>query len=432
MEKVEIISEKDILRNIDIQKISVFTSIVFTFLYLSISILMLQTERYRASGMHDNDLFFQADSRYAVENLTQLTAHHYKRVHLHPTFVIMFNPIGEGINAIVHQPQITASIICALFGGLNIGLLIYFFTLLKLPNQWSLLFGIVFGLSSTQLVFSIVPDTYIFSATGVILLLIAGLKKWKIQYWALITAYLLGITITNVVPAALATFFFVFSGRIQQVWEKRAKVIQYCTITGGVILILSLIQKAVFDLWMFSFISRADKEQNFMFIPHNLSEGLQRVVALAEHIFIFNIVAPLSSLVDHTLREGVQLLSFQHSSLASYSTIGFVALVLWLVFLGIGIRLTVKYKLYQLTFVKACLAILSFHFILHFLYGDDLMLYSAHWTAIVFGLAAYMLKSSRFFEKHPAIPLIVPISFCVVLAIDNSYLVYNMITAFHK
>ncbi|MEQ9441706.1 MAG: hypothetical protein RIG62_21885 [Cyclobacteriaceae bacterium] len=431
MEKITVALPKKTTRNVDIQKISVYVSLGFTLIYLFIGVLMLHTERYRSSGIHDNDLFFQADSHYAVDNLTQSTSH-YKRVHLHPNFVIMFNPIGHIINSVIHQPQLTASIVCAIFGGINIGLLIYFFTLLKLPHQWSLSFGIVFGLSSTQLVFSSVPDTYIFSATGVILLLIAGLKKWKIQYWALITVYLLGITITNIVPAVLATFFFVFSGRIQQVWEQRAKVLQYCTITAGVTIVLSLLQKFFFDLWIFSFLQRAPKEQSFMFIPHSFPEAMHRVVALAEHFFVFNIIAPLSSLVDHTLREGIQLLSFQNASLATYSTIGSITLLLWLMFLGIGVRLTIKYKLYQLLFVKACVLILLFHFVLHFLYGDDLMLYSAHWTAIVFGLGAYILKSSRFFEKHPAIPLVVPVFFCVLLAINDSYLIYDMVMAFHK
>ena len=405
-------------------------SIGFAVLYLSIGILLLNADRYRASGIHDNDLFFQADSRYAVENLTETTSH-YKRVPLHPTFVMMFNPMGQVINTFTHQPQLTASILCALFGGLNVGLLFYFFTLMKLPQRWSLIFAITFGLSSMQLVFSVLPDTYIFSGTGVILLLIAGVRKWKIQYWALITAYMLGITITNVVPAVLATFFFVFSGRLQQVWDQRQKFIQYCTLTSATIIVLSLLQKLIYDLSIFTFLHRVEEEQHFMFIPSTLSEAMHRVIDLAEHFFVFNIVAPFTSLVDHSFQGGIQLLSFQNSSLLDYHLVGSVTVLLWLTIVGIGVRAIIKYQLYQLTFIKAFSLILLFHFILHFLYGDDLMLYTAHWTAILFGLGAYSLRSIRFFERYPSTPFGWAIVFCVLLAISNTYLMYDMVTAFH-
>ena len=412
-------------------RIAIGMSIGFAALYLSIGLLMLSSDRYRASGIHDNDLFFQADSRYAVENLTETTSH-YKRVHLHPTFVMMFNPLGQVINAFTHQPQLTASILCALFGGLNVGLLFYFFTLMKLPLRWSVVFAVMFGLSSMQLVFSVLPDTYIFSGTGVILLLIAGAKKWKIQYWALITAYLLGITITNVVPAVLATFFFVFSGRIQQVWEQRSKFIQYCTLTGGVTVALSIVQKLIYDLWIFTFLHRVDEEHHFMFIPSSFSEGIHRVIDLAEHFFVFNVVAPFSSLVDHSLREGIELLSFRNSSLLSYSLVGSITVLLWLTLIGMGLHIIIKYQLYQLTFIKVFSLILLFHFTLHFLYGDDLMLYTAHWTAILFGLGAYALRSIRFFERYPSTPFIWAILFCVLLAANNADLMYDMVMAFHQ
>lgn len=418
-------------RSLAIRRNALYIGVGFALLYFLLGMLILHSDRYRASGIHDNDMFFQADSQYAVENLTQ-PDNQYKRVHLHPTFVIMFKPLGVALNSIIHQPQLTVSILCAMVGGLNVGLLIYFFSLLKLPSRWCGMLGIAFGLSSTQLVFSTVPDTYVFSATGMILLLIAGVKKWKIQYWAFITVYLLGVTITNAIPALLAVFYFAFSGRFREVWKERLALVQYGTITAGSVVLLALLQKLLCNLWILDYLYRVDRERGFIFVPHTFSEGLLRVASLTEHFFVFNIVSPFASLVRHPLDDSIQLLSFQNSSLLDYSVAGYIILLLWLSILGLGTHLFVKYRLYQLTFVKALLSILLFHFLLHFWYGDDLMLYTGHWTVIIFGLAAYMLRSVRFFERYATMPLLWPVLFCILLAVNNSYLIYNMATAYHK
>jgi hypothetical protein len=408
---------------------SVYITLGFAVLYFTIGVLMLEADRYRAAGMHENDIFFQADSRYAVENLTQFDSH-YRRVHMHPTFVIMFNPIGQMVNAIVQNPPIATSIVCALFGGINVGLLMYFMVLVKLPNRWVLLFGIIFGLSSTQLVFSTVPDTYVFSATGMIMILIAGVKEWRIQYWALITAYLLGITISNIVPAMLAVFFFVFSGRLRQVWEERTKVFYYVLFTGGVTAVLSLLQKLIYDSWLLSMLYRMEKDQQFLFIPSSWSEGFHRTIDLLEHILVFNVVAPFTSLADHAVIKDIQLLSFQKASLLDFSLSGLAAWPIWISVVALVAHLIIRYKLFQLTFVKACFAILSFHFVLHFTYGDDLMLYASHWTAILFGLIIFVLKATSVLEHRSMVPLGLGAFFCSSLAVNNSYLVHEMITAF--
>ncbi len=408
-----------------------FGMIIFIFFlsfYLFHGLNLITADRVKSEGQHENDMYFQADSRYAVSALTEPEVHHH-RILLHPLFIIYFNPLGYIINQIVHDKDITATIYCAIVGALGVCAALYFFLNIGIGSLRSVLYASILGFSSSQLIFSIVPDSYIFSALGIILLLLIAEKSKDIKSWIAVSVYLLGITISNIAFAVSAAFFYLFKGNLRLV-SYRKKLLQYMGGISVAFFLLSVLQKIIYQRWMFQYVGRAEKEQQFFVHFENMADALVRGKQLFMHLFYYNIVAPRPSLIQHPLFPSIDLISFQNDTLFSYALPGIVACLIWTAIIGIALWSFIKNRLYHHNLIKTALVCLAINIGIHFLYGEDLMLYSSHWTFFVIVLIFFSLEKTNLRKQYTLPYYLVLVIFSLFLMVNNSMEAAAIIKAF--
>ncbi len=403
-----------------------FGIFVFFFsLYLSSGIDLIQTERNRSSGRHDNDMYFQADSRYATSALTDREIQH-RRILLHPLFIIICNPFGYALNQWLDHKELTATVYCSLVGAAGVLAACYFFIVIGVEKFRAIIYAIILGFSASQYIFSIVPDTYIFSSLGIMCLLLIAEKKGSLGKWITISTYLTGITISNISLACSAAFFYLFGGRFHHVLTHSKRVLQYI---GGIILsmlILSLIQKLIYQKWIFQFIRRVVKEQQFFYLAESFLEVWERLTHLLLHLFVFNLLAPTPSLVKHPVFASIELVSFQKASLIAYPLAGEIACLLWLLLVGLAFWSFFKNRLYHQPLGKTLLACLCFQAVLHFFYGEDLMLYTCHWTFLVLVFVFGSLEKIMIRPSWNVLYTLILIFFALFLGANNVQVVGKM------
>lgn len=192
----------------------------------------------RAAGM---DRILGTDIPRVVADLTVLNAGHGS-TNVHPLFVMFLNPFGrvatnffeilrEGRseNSLIEYNEAPpmeklknselagASFVTACAGALGVSLIFFVFRGLKLKRRASVLLSTAYGLSSGQLLFSVIPETFIFGGTtllaayNIVLMSIRMLhedasRKRKVFLWLLplgtVIAY--SMTITNIMQAVIA------------------------------------------------------------------------------------------------------------------------------------------------------------------------------------------------------------------------------------
>lgn len=400
----------------------------FLIFYLYNGLNLITAERSKSQGIHDNDMYFQADSRYVVSALADADIKH-NRILLHPLFIVYFNPLGHALNQIIQNRDITATVYCAMVGALGVVAAWFFFIMIGVGGFRSLLYASILGFSSSHLIFSVVPDTYIFSALGLIVLLMIACRSRNLWHWIAASVYLTGVTISNIAFALAAAFFYLFNGSLNLLTYHR-KILKYGLGVGLTFVVLSIVQRVMYNKWMFQFMARAEKESQFLFLPDNLTEGWMKLKQLGLHMFFFNIVAPSHSMVKHAIIPDTELVSFQASSFFSYKLIGSIALIIWIIFAGVAFLSLVRNKLYHHKIIKTICLCLAINIGLHFFYGDDLMLYSCHWTFFVLTLIFYSLERARFDRKFSLHYNVVLFVFAFLLLMNNSLAIHDITHVF--
>lgn len=128
--------------------------------------------------MIDTNIFFGADNVRVFEDLTCIKGDHY-RTKVHPLFLLLAETVTLFFNGIVNYPEMSVILLEAFCGAMSVSL---FYSILKRMNTDYLirsLFTFIYGFSFSILIFSTVPETFIFSSVGLIgfwyfLVLISG------------------------------------------------------------------------------------------------------------------------------------------------------------------------------------------------------------------------------------------------------------------
>lgn len=130
--------------------------VIYVFLGLCISYKMI-----------DTNIFFGADNRRAFEDLTCIKVNHY-RTTVHPLFPLLTETITLFVNGMVNRSEMSVILIESFCGALVVSL---FYSILKRTNTEYLirvLFMLIYGFSFSMLIFSTVPESFIFSAVGLL------------------------------------------------------------------------------------------------------------------------------------------------------------------------------------------------------------------------------------------------------------------------
>nr|WKN35492.1 hypothetical protein K4G66_24260 [Tunicatimonas sp. TK19036] len=412
-------------------------AVCFFVFYFLVGLHYLSIERNRGEGYHDNDLYFQADSEYLVMKLFSSRGY-YKRALFHPLFPVIFNPSARAMQGVITNPYVITSLYCALFGAVCVLGAVYFFYHLSIPWPRSLIYASLFGISGSTLVFSTIPDTYIFSAAGLIVLLILVLRKAPVWCWAIVSVYLIGVNVINIVFVAIAAFYALFLKKDQwlpTVEDMKRPATQraffkYASQTGLLFAGLVLIQKVALKFWVLTNPKTVLKDAQFLFIPENIAEAAGQFYNLVNHMLYFNIIAAQPVLVTHLRNPDLHLVSFRNVSWFDYPAFAWPSVFIWTSIMLLAAWSILHYKLYQQPIVKIGLLCLLANGIIFYLYGDDMMLYSCEWTFFLLLLVIIGIEKFLQHRRVAQVNLLLVLFLAMVL-LNNLYFQWKMFS-FHQ
>lgn len=153
------------------------------------------------------DTIFGMDTPRVISDLTDYRGSHF-RTNLHPLFVLILNPIGSSTASLlraVHNPRdfvptehngptvlatmnmlddediASASFLSSSAGALGVAFMYLILRSLELRRLPAIFLSTAFAFSTASLLFSVIPETYIFGSATLLFAYYVGLKMFKIQ-----------------------------------------------------------------------------------------------------------------------------------------------------------------------------------------------------------------------------------------------------------
>jgi hypothetical protein len=329
------------------------------------------------------DQLFDADVPSRIIDLTRFAGPHH-RTQYHPLFVLLLNPVGVALKALLRSlgteqaGRLAASLLCALAGAAGVAA---FFRLLRkngLDTTTAAAWSAVFGLSASHAVFSVFPESWAFSTLGLLLLFGADGRS-VVRLASGVFAF--GMAVTNVVAVALAPP----RSADEERFSLRARAVFVLGVVA-VAAVLSLLQATVYTgtapFWRVSGLGR-DDQLSFVW-PRHPRDAVARVSELVPYFLEWNLAAPQTV----TQRdESRTVVDFPREG-ARPRPAGLVHAVLWGALLVAALVQAVRTRAWRRPLVAA-LALWTLALVpLHLVFGTSLILYSGQWTFAVLALAA--------------------------------------------
>lgn len=378
------------LRNRNLQLFCVFF-IIYVFLGMCIS--------YRVS--YDANILFGADNRRALLDLTDITYSHY-RIKVHPLFLILTQPIVLIVNGFVNNSRLSVILVESFAGALSVVFLHNILKQLCSNEKLSHIISCMYGLSFSMMIFSSIPESFVFAALGLVCFWYFVLraaysdeKNEKIIYiiFVILGVISFGITLTNYLPYCLGLLFYLI------VREEKAKAIikkfvLINLINSGSIIILCVIQKMVWsqcpiflESIIHALLGHGYEETYYM----NWLVNLDKTVGWLKEIFARSIISP--DIYMQISGKYYQVSFGGYGVIAKIMLIAFFvcfAALLILMFIRLFRNKDKKKSLYiaMLIVSFACNALL------HYFYGaHEAFIYTPHYLFILFILLAAGVNS---------------------------------------
>ncbi|HKC14036.1 MAG TPA: hypothetical protein VKI41_18575 [Vicinamibacteria bacterium] len=351
---------------------------------------------------HYTDQVFDADIPTRIMDLARFGGPH--RTRLHPLFVLLLNPIGQAVRAglrgagLDHSGRLTALLMTALAGALGV---VFFRVLLDrmgLDPRLPWLGSIVFGLSSSQLFFGCMPESFVFSGLSLVGLFAVSAGPCR-RRGALFLAGIgsFAMAVTNLAAALLA--------RASSLdWARPRPALRRLAIFGlGIVILtapLSLVQVWIYPgSSPFFMPTTLHRDDLLSFVPPACpSELAARESDVIGHLFFANLVAPKLEVNEPGgLRTEVD---FPPIALDAFRAGGLAHGLLWAGILGAGLVLGSRKGLRPVDAVSGLLLWVALHAALHSVWGTSLFLYSCQWTFAVVALGVWSLD--RLAAERPA------------------------------
>jgi hypothetical protein len=366
-----------------------------------------------------DDIFFDADNNlYRTRFGTQSYADYYYRP-FHPYVLLIIRPIVFIISLFLKGNTLFAAYIAnALAGSVCVFLVWYFVKHITKNSLYALLIATLFGVSTTQLVFGAIVETYIFLAAVALIFLIFLVTNKPLGILVITGLVTFGITVSNLTQTVIAHFL---------IKRNFKQLITYGLLVLALIVPLSLLNNFIYPnaqpyFWQFHILG--GEEKNTFPATRQRANLLIRVMAL------HSIVAPNPLIIDDGF-PFVKTWMFRAAidndpmMLATYNTpFNSTLAYFWMGLIILGGFLFLKNFFKQDNrFFLTFLLILLFNFILHLKYGMDVFLYSANWTytiVLFLALAWKEFANQRWFQ-------ILLLIFVILLVINNSQILITML-----
>ena len=332
------------------------------------------------------DQLFDADVPSRIMDLTRPQGPHL-RAQFHPLFVLLLNPLGFALRVVLRvlgveaSGRVAAIALCASAGAAGVAVFSVLLRGLGLASLRVVLWSLVFGLSASELFFGSVPESWIFSGLGLLVLFALGARPRPPRDGLVVAGTAaFGMAVTNLAAVLLVRARWLASeGRRVGGLARCLLLVLLATA------LLSALQSALYPgaspFYRVDPLAREDR-QSFVrgFAPQALAERAGGVLA---HLFFFNLTAP-RLLVTETGTPRT-IVDFPDPSPAALRPLGAAHAVLWAALLLLGARglLRVRDPL-----PLALLLWLLLQAALHLIFGTSLFLYSCQWTFTVVALAA--------------------------------------------
>lgn len=388
------------------RKGKIITFLMFFFLYLGLGKTLESTKAF-----YSYDKLFQSDVPRVVSDFTAPDEEH-DRTTTHPLYVLFFNPAGVMLAKITGSNVFAVLFITSLFGGTCVTMAQLFFEKMGLNSFVSLLWALMLGVSSTHVLFSSIPEAFIISASGIILLfLLAVTRPGSLYHFVPAGIFTLGITITNFFQSVIIFFCSLYYKNFPR---RTTRLIIFIALTLLISSGLSMLQRSLYPrsevFFTPSTCSSELRIQKIYTVKFNtFRDVFLRTVKLSEYFFLYNFIAPRPYVVPFKThltpsiipqikaRPGsfwtrIPAITFKASSIAHFYLPGFFAAILWLILIGVSFYSALRQSLCRTPIILALMGCASFNFLLHLFYGDDLFLYSAHWTFLILAFLAVTLK----------------------------------------
>jgi len=341
------------------------------------------------------DQLFDADVPSRIIDLTRFAGPHY-RTHLHPLFLLLLNPLGvclkSGLRGLgVDQAGRTAaSLMCGVAGAAAVAA--FFFLLRRggLAAGAALRWSVLFGLSASQLFFSIFPETYAFSTLALVLAFALGGTSRPRAVAAGVAAF--GMTLTNLGAVVLA--------RAQPDEAMAAKsspglvprslvshVLMVLALAAGLSLVQAALYKDTGAFWQVDGLGRDDR-LSFVW-PQDARDVALRARELVAYFFLWDLAAPRLLVSNSDLPRTV--VDCPPVSLGAFRPEGWAHGLLWSALLVLALA-AVRRAPPEST-LAAVLGLWTFAQMgLHLVFGISLFLYTGQWTFAVVAVVALLLE----------------------------------------
>ena len=377
--------------------------ILFYPLYMAAGLLLRNSVLFS----QDDIFIFDMDAPIAIRLITG-TLNSGER---HPLFKLFFYPLGLFLANAAQSPIFAAVAVNALFGALCVVFMFLLLSKAGLNPEAGFLWSAILGVSTTHLVFSAFPETYIFSAFSMILLFYLSVA-FPANLMLFIPAAVLsvGITTSNIIPATIA-FVFSLKAKVPAPSNRLSLIIAFILAVIIILGLLNVLSILIFKSGVPSFLPwlYLDQQLSWTTLQHPTLLS-QRLSYLVESFLLYNFISPklylpllklnfdlanLNLLPANYLKlvsSSESAANFTISSLVTYAGASLISAQIWLGLIFFAIFNFIRYPENRSPLVISLLLTLTFNFLLHIFFGLDIFLYSAHWTFIVLAFVALSLR----------------------------------------
>ncbi len=367
------------------------------------SLYQVTGNKLKLSEMYErNDVFFRTDTYRAFRDMTGSRDGKKGRTSVHPIFVLAHQPIGSAATDFYrntfrlkkYDAVRRASILLTSIAGTGVVLLVFATLRAMGLTAWrGFLFAAVLGCTSTQMFFSSVPETYIFSALGLAAVAWVGTRRNVGESWWQVSAvYAAGNLTANLAPISLWCMARHWQG-FNKLGRVLLRVVLTVILTIVLLMLLSLLQKVIFPNSELFFIpSSVTNESGWLYWDNLFKTPWDTLRILLQHQWLSNIIGPEPVL---EFFNGKPMASIEQGAWAVFRP-AWPLFALWGVLLATAATSLFRKETYSHPFV-ACLACLAFNFVFHSVFGNDRMLYAADWTlysviAVAWGLEVFVRR----------------------------------------
>lgn len=374
--------------------------ITFFTIYLIVGLLFMHffnlAKQYNA--------FFDFDNGRVLGDLAIHSANHY-RASVHPLYVILNQPIVSILVKIFNSDILAVALFQSTLGAFSVMVFYIIMKKLKVKTNLKRILTIAFGLSYSQFMFSVMPETYIEASLFLLIawLYFINLKddcEYSIKEYTILG--ILGIlsiavTITNYVQ------FIVLSAMLILVNNKeKNKIYKFILLNLVVIFITITIAEIQHYIWpsannyFFTNLNGLINKNSEEFLYMKSSKSLQTIFNVLLPPFVYNLNIFKLYIAGKEIR-------FDNSMILNLLSLTIAFTFFYNIYNYLKINYLSKKKIMdkEMKLFISMLIVILINLSLHIIYGNDCaFLYVGHYTFAILISIAIILKNNNFIEKN--------------------------------